>query len=615
MGKYKYLLSHLNLVGLSVSVLLIMIVFNLFNGMLLSSLTLDITGDKRYSLTETTKSFLKNNQMPINARLYVSKDIKRANLLYGAYADYIKRVIEKYASYSHGMIKFTQVEVEPFTSSEVEAQKAGITDIKLADATIRLGARFTTALGNSIVIPQFDILRSDILEDDLSRKLSFLISQKRPFVGVISPYFNIASQDKLINQDSDWQFIAQLEKYGYRFYPIPFSAGYIPEELDAVLVFYPVELQPLLSYALDQYLLKGGRVMIMLDSLSHQRYIDNGTIANYNSGMDEFLLHHGIKYYNTVTVGDIDNNRIIEIEGQNLRNPFYPVVKSENMAEHPINANLHQLHFEYTSLLSYQANNPDLFPTILLNTGPNSGILPAAFMASKDYLSLSTELKTFGSPMPLAILLEGNFQPFYDAPLIRTVAYQSKQPVFIDAPEAEGKLLVVADSDLASIHSWQNEDALKRGQIYTSDNLFFIRNALDYLTDTDLVSAGSKYLASSQLNLKEVMYNIAQKRYSKQKKQLFALMTQNRMDMMELEKEFSDDNFNMPIKFKKRLKELEDSIQQNEIGIKRIEYQTKEYHRLLMNIFSAFIIIFSTLVSLLIVYFSYRAVRRFTKIG
>lgn len=613
--KYKYLLSHLNLVGLSVSILLIMVVFNLFNGMLLSDFTLDITGDKRYSLTQTTQDFLKNNQIPINARLYVSKNIKKANLLYGAYADYINRVIEKYVSQSHGMIKFTRVEIEPFTASEIEAQKAGITDIKLADATFKLGARFTTALGNSIVIPQFDILRSDILEDDLDRKLSFLVSKKRPFVGIISPYFNIASQDKLMNQDSDWQFIAQLEKSGYRFYPIPFSAGSIPEELDAVLVFYPVELQPLLNYALDQYLLKGGSVMIMLDSLSRQRYIDNGTIIHYNSGMDDFLQHHGIKYYNTVAVGDVDNNRIVEMEGQSIRNPFYPVVKSENMAKHPINENLNQLNFEYTSLLSYQANNQDLFPTILLSTGENSGILPAVYMASKDYLSLSTELKTFGAPLPLAILLEGNFQPFYTMPLITTVTYQAKQPIFINTPEAEGKLLVVADSDLASIYSWQDEEAVKRGQIYTSDNLFFIRNALDYLTGTDLVSAGSKYLASSQRKLGEVLYDFAQKRYSNAKRQLFAQMTRDRNDITDLENEFSDDNFNMPIKFKKRLKELQESMQQTETGLKRIEYQTQEYHRFLMNFFTAFIIIFSFLASLFIVYVVYRIVCRFTKKG
>lgn len=611
----KYLSSHFNLWSLSISILLIMIVFNLFNGLLFSGFITDITGDKRYSLTEDTQYFLENNQMPINARLYVSKNIKKINQIYGTYADYVNRFLEKYATDSNGLIKLTQVETEPFTSKDMEAQKAGIKDIKLADSEIKFGARFTTALGNSIVIPQFDILRADVLEDDLSRKLSFLVSQKRPLVGVISPYFNIASQNKLSASTADWPFISQLEKSGYRFYPIPLSSGSIPDELDAVLVFYPTDLQPLLTYALDQYLLKGGNVMIMLDSLSHERFIDNGTVIDYNSGMDDFLQHHGITYYNTVTLGDIDNNRVVTMEGQNLRNPFYPVIKREQMSDHPINRNLHQLNLEYTSLLSYQPNNEDLQVEILLTSGHNSGILPAAFMASKDYISLASELKTFGYPLPLAMLLEGKFQPFFNAPLIRNPEFQMKQPLFIDSPQADGKLLVVADSDVASIYSWQDEEAVKRGQVYTSDNLFFIRNALDYLTGTDLVSAGSKYITSSQENLQDILYKIAQKRYGKTRQRLFAQMTQDRMDIGKLEDEFTEDNFNMPVKFKKRLQQLQESIDDSEIALRRTDYQIKELHHFLINAFSIFIMLFPTILSTLIVYVIYRAIVKFTKIG
>lgn len=607
----KYLLSHLNLTIVTISVLLIMIVFNLFSGMLFGGIMADITGDKRYSLTDTTKNFLKNNQTPINMRLYVSKNIKRINPIYGAYADYINRFLEKYVANSHGLIKFSQVEIEPFSSTDIEAQKAGITDIKLADAGIKLGAKFITSRGNSITIPQFDIIRSDVLEDDISRKLSFLTSQKRPIIGVISPYFDIASQTSLLSGNADWPFITNLKKSGYMIYPLSLNSASIPPQLDAVMVFYPFLMNKLLIYALDQYLLKGGRVMIMLDSLSKERYVEDGQIFNYDSGMDDFLRHHGLTYYNSITVGDVENNQAVELSGDIFHNPFYPIVYESQMMPHPITENLHQLNFEYTSMLTYQNTNPDLLPTILFSTSPKSGILPASYMASKDYLSLTSELKTHNQPLPLAIMLEGNFIPFYKAPIVHDPKFQVNQPIYIREAEAPGKLLVVGDSDIASISSWQSEDAIKRGQIYTSDNLFFIRNALDYLSGTDLISAGSKYLASSQQNLNDILFKSAQNHYGRVRKQLFEQMSQNQKDIADLEKQYDDDNFNMPIKFKKHLDKLHEILQQTEISLQRTDYQIKEYHHLLLNMFSAFIIIIPTLLGLLAVFLIYQTRKYF----
>ena len=95
-----------------------------------------------------------------------------------------------------GLIKTAVVEVEPFSSSQAEAEKAGIQKFALSDGreNVYLGMSLTDERGRTLAIPRLIPERRDELESDISRLISILAAGRQPRLGVLSPYFRAEPQ-------------------------------------------------------------------------------------------------------------------------------------------------------------------------------------------------------------------------------------------------------------------------------------------------------------------------------------------------------------------------------------------------------------------------------------
>ena len=387
--------SNKNLAILIGVVLLLLVLFNVISGLIFGYMLVDTTSDNRYNLSPSTKKYLQENKSNITIRLYVSKNLNQSNQTYGDYADYINRMLYKYVDESNGKIKLEIVEVTPYSSSEIEARKFNILPLatRLENNNLYLGAHFIAENKRVLNIPNFKIERKSILEDDITRLLSILTSDYQPLVGVISPSFNIASQGRIVNFNDDWPFIMQLKAAGFRILPIDSKAAYIPENVDALLVYYPINMFNINLYAIDQYLVRGGNVMVMLDSFSETIFQGLDVFDYYNSGMDGFLGKIGISYLSKNIVGDMQNHQIIDIEGKQSPYPLYINVIKDNMTPHPIMEGINQLHLNYSSFFYFDENKLDLRAQILYSTGNKTGILPAKEPIQSSYSQLKQLLK------------------------------------------------------------------------------------------------------------------------------------------------------------------------------------------------------------------------------
>ena len=145
----RKLKKHLFLGITIVFALILFISVNLLMGMWLGNEYLDLTPDKRYSLSDKTKEFLKNNQKPIVINLYQSSDLAQKNPELGQYATYVRKLLQEYKKNSHGLIDISLVDVQPFHSSQASAEAAGIKEFDFGDGSkyLYLGANFTNNSG------------------------------------------------------------------------------------------------------------------------------------------------------------------------------------------------------------------------------------------------------------------------------------------------------------------------------------------------------------------------------------------------------------------------------------------------------------------------------------
>jgi gliding-associated putative ABC transporter substrate-binding component GldG len=302
------------------------------------------------------------------------------------------------------------------------------------------------------------------------------------------------------------------QNYAFRILPID-SVTIIPPVFKALFVVKPVvpfsEQQKL---KLDQYVMHGGKVVWMIDNLyasldSLQR--SEGQFIAFDMGLnlEDLLFKYGVRI-NKDLVQDLQSDRIPSVIG-NMGNkpqievlpwPYFPLLR--NTSNHPIAKNLDYVVAQFPHSLD-TVKAPGIKKTFLLSTSPEARSLQTP--ARVEWASIRTEedLKTFNkSNIPVAVLLEGKFQSLYanriSTNMADTLARLYGQP-FKAMADQDNKMVVIADGDIALNAFTQQEGPLPLGMnSYTKQqyaNREFLLNTLEYLVDNSgiLETRGKDY--------------------------------------------------------------------------------------------------------------------------
>ncbi len=603
--------KNIRLGALAAGVAVLLVAFNLLVMLLSGDAYFDQTPDKRYSLSAQTQSFLELNNEEIGIRLYISKDLLKQNPALGQYAEYIRKLLYEYQRQSRGKVYLSVIEVVPFSSAEAAAEKAGIKSFEFGDgkAGVYLGASFTNAEGITRVVAQFWPQRQPMVEDDISRVLSVLAGEKMPVLGIMSPFFKAVNGKTSHLFAKDMAFVEQLAVNGYQIVSLSDGVAEIPVGVDAVLVFYPLNLDRMGQYALDQYLMRGGKVMIMQDAFADERYRVAEEYVNYNSGLKEFLKNMGVEYSETLLVGDNRSSQQVVLEGKRVQYPPQMLINKERMGKHPIMDGLVLLKLNHSGFFSYQLQE-GINTTILFETGEDSGIMPAEVMIDASYDNLLKNYTATKKKYPLALLLEGKFKSLFQAPIVSDVAIMEQmQYSFLSVPQREGKVILVADSDMLTISTWMDysqDISYPYQAVFTSDNLYFVRNALDYLTDNGFVGVAMKENILPQ-HLAGFFYQKAAAKYAEEKAKETQRQLKARGEIIAVQ----DKMALLPVSSIQQLKTMEQFKREEmaaEENLRRIGYQTKEKYQDFLDMFALLTIVLIPLVGCLAVggiYFIY----------
>lgn len=593
--KQKFSLSLL-IAGMVV----LLIAVNLLQSMLFGRSYIDLTEDKRFSLTPQTVEFLKSNDALIIIRLYQSKDLLKQNRVLGEYAEYIRKLLMEYKKYGGKKIELSVIDVEPFTNTQVEAEKAGIKPFDFNDGKglQYLGASFISADGRSFVIDKFYPERLNSVEDDITRQLSVLAKNKKTRLGIISPFFKIAESENILHQKDDYPFVRRLKNQGYDVVSISEKLPYISNDIDVVLLFYPVKLETTSIYAIDQYLMRGGKVMVMLDTFSEDRFKNKDEYISYNSGMQKFLENIGVVYYDNLLIGDGINSREMVLDGRKIKYPFWINIGKSHLKDHFITRNIKNLYINHAGFFDYK-DNDDVVETVLLGATKKSGIMKTEILANLNMDTLQQNYSLSEDSYPLAILLEGKFKSLFNQPLVLDKRLLSVMPAFLSIPIDEGKLLLVSDADMANGNLWQETKSDDESKDIT-DNFIFIRNALDYLSQNGYASAGLKNIVKTNTSLSSVAYAIAEASYHDEKVKISS-------ELVSTKKRIDEINSNGVVKALsiKQMKEIEE-LKRQEIAynqdLQRIVYLIGKRYQNILSVISGMLVLILPLLSVGIIY-------------
>ena len=251
----------------TVTVVLAIILFLSIN--LIASLTifgnrLDVTEDRIYTPTDETRDILADITEPITLRLYLSSSLVNASPEIRLHSERVIELLKTYENMSGGMIDFQQFDPVSLSVEEDEALGLDIAPIQLSvNDRAYFGLVATNTLDDIEIIPFFEPQQTAALEYDLTRIVSRLSNRDFPVVGIIS---GLSLEE---DGGGPVQLVRRLEEE-FIVEQLPPDVNIIPPYIDALVIIHPYVLFHPTRYAVDQYVIRGGKALLLLDMMAEQ---------------------------------------------------------------------------------------------------------------------------------------------------------------------------------------------------------------------------------------------------------------------------------------------------------------------------------------------------------
>lgn len=232
---------------------------------------IDLTEEGLYTLSEGTENILGSLSDEIKLRYYFSEGVAAeadGAQTARAYAQRVEELLERYESLSKGHITLEMKDPEPFSEIEDEAVGYGLRGARVPGGRDKLyfGLVGTNSTTGQAVIAFFDPQRESFLEHDLTKLVYSLDHTERPRVGLFSSLPIRAQPASQMNPQSRpaWMVVDQLQQ-AYDVEWIERGASSLPSDLDILVLIHPQNFGDSLLYAIDQFVLGGGRLIVYYD--------------------------------------------------------------------------------------------------------------------------------------------------------------------------------------------------------------------------------------------------------------------------------------------------------------------------------------------------------------
>lgn len=370
---------------------------------------------------------------------------------------------------------------------------------------------------NQIIYPPTSANEAEIrtaIESALKRTTSGFLKVAGVWIPPQTP-----TQDMFGNMQqplSSYQLIAQQLQENYEIQQIDLASGRVPDAIDVLVILAPQNLSEVEQFAIDQYLMRGGALMIALSPYKLDADPINGFLlmTPIETGLTSLLASYGIQINNelildtqnapfpVVVTRDLGGSQIQEIQA--VEYPFFIDVRQDGMnADHPIVSDLTAVNMYWASpIVIDEAANQARATTVLLSSSPNSWLSADTNIQPdfETYPEIGFAPGANQQSYPLGAVIEGQFQSYFagkQIPVIEsqnqdgTISSQPAASAIIEQSPASARMIIYSSSTFMDDFPLQLSSRLSQEAI--TNNLLLLQNSVDWaLADTDLLSIRSR---------------------------------------------------------------------------------------------------------------------------
>lgn len=472
---------------------------SLFNG------RVDLTQDKRYSLSPVTKQLLQNVEEPME--VFVFLDNEKLPTAFKKLQKETRELLRQFEKESNGKIYFrfenplkSSLTEEERQRNLVELQQRGITatnvrvktktgfneELILPGALINFNGKQVPVQLLTGVRGQDDVNQSiELLEYRFANAISKLRLEQQPVIGFSSGHDELSQLET-----EDLRYTLSKNLVGSANINLE-TEELSPDEFSVLIIAKPRKpFSEQVKFKVDQYLMNGGKIVFALDAMKMEldslqtRWGGKNVAVDYQLELDDLLFKYGVRM-NRNLVRDLQSKPIpivIDQNGQTELFPwtFYPVSSSKE--NHVINQNIDPVAFEFVSGLD-TLSVPNLSSTVLLSSSTDAGLVANPVYVDLQELRNPPPAGAFTQQnIPIAVLVEGQFKSLFQhrsaQDQIRLTRRDQSDPTSI---------VVISDGDVFKNTVLPNGESLPLGYDRSLGEQFgnqdFALNVIDYLID------------------------------------------------------------------------------------------------------------------------------------
>ena len=523
---------------------------NIFSTNIFRSARLDLTESGLYTLSAGSKRILAEVPEPVRLRFYFSEKLANQLPNVKSYGLRVRELLEEYANLSNGKVRLEIIDPEPFTDAEDEAVRLGMQAVPIGTGeSLYFGLVATNTIDDRQVVPFFSREKEAFLEYDLTRMLYNLSDPKKPVVGLITGLqmnTTVSPMMRLNGGAQAWGIVDAIRGV-FDLRALDMNQGIIPKDVDILMIAHPLGLGEQALYAIDQFVMAGGRALVFMDPFSEVTARDQQggqrnqqrAIELASSDLEKLLNAWGVSVPTDHVLADYETSQQVNAgQGGAQRVVRYLV----------------WLQLGGANLNPDDVVTADLGPIMTANTGtvltlPDTDVkVTPLIFTGVQAMRMETIMVRFG-PAPDRLL--EMFKPDGEQHVLAARLSGKVKSAFPDGPPKGRKntghlnesakdisVIVVADSDMLHDQFWLRQRNMmgQKMVVPIAANGDFVINALDNLSgSSDLIGLRSRGKSNRPFVLVQSMRLAAEQKFQAEERKLKKSLEKSTARIAELE--------------------------------------------------------------------------------
>lgn len=504
----------------------------------------DFTAEKLYTLSKGSKAVLKQLDKDVTFKYYVSSSSAEMPMQYKTYASEVANLLKEYERASGGALVVETYDPKPDSDAEEWAQRYGIEPQQGSNpfgSQIYFG--ITAVCGDKeetlgVLSPR----TQSTLEYDLTRLVTRVAWPERPVVGVMTSLADVVGTSQ-----QGWAAFAELAK-DYEVKPIATDVDEIDSSVKTLVVLHAKDLSDKTLYAIDQFVLKGGKLIACVDPFSikdmqavrqkQNPMMQMGGQMDGPSSLGKLFDAWGVKFDTSKLTVDLSAaTRLGNGQGGAEENPAFLSLGERNMAGGDLLVQgLTNVMFPFSGALGFEKKEMDIeFTPVIMSSKEHS--------CEVDKLSLlyggMRDMIPDGHERILAARLTGNFKTAYPQ------GPDGTNDVSKAVSDGQSAVMIFADSDFLADDFCVRMIRTPFGQIpqLLNENLTLFSNVMEQFAGREeLIGVRSRGASDRPFTVVNELEAEAMRKYQRKQADFEAelQMTQQRLQALQSQKEAKD---------------------------------------------------------------------------